>query len=212
MKNSPQFCLIPPRRRWLEDIYFTLQLGSQYTHHPNVLFFCHYCRVYFAATPRGIWRHLSNAKGHRVQRQRVRGYMVSGNRLFKSPEERMLRIATPEEIQSVPEKHFQHADRLQQKDAVHFVPACVKNRSIMNPEQRANVARDGTPHAAKVITREDLLGSTPQSFMSEPPQLVGWRFLMEGLDIVHCYCNKTNERLLEYRIFGHHKEKDNKKN
>ncbi|KAL7705999.1 hypothetical protein N2W54_006717 [Lotmaria passim] len=211
LKTAPQFCLIPPRQRWLEDVYFALQLSSQWTRHPDLLFYCHYCRVYFAAKPVGIWSHLSQVKGHRVQRQRVRGYMASKNYLLKSSEDRMLLVASPEEIRTVPAKHFQHSDRLQSYEALCFVPACAMYRSIMNPEQRQRVVRDGAAEAAKVIQHENLLDSTPNSFVNESPQLVGWRFLMEGLDIVQCFCSKTNKRLVESTIMNHHKSQSEKK-
>ncbi|KPA79190.1 hypothetical protein ABB37_05683 [Leptomonas pyrrhocoris] len=210
ISNRPQFCLIPPRPRWLQDLYHALQLSSHWQHTPNILLYCHYCRVYFSAKPRGIWYHLSQTRGHRVQRQRIRGFMNSGIHLLDSAEKRLLYVATPEQIGSLPKKLFQHADRVQKNEEVRFVPACVCWRSVMSAEQRERVVRDGAAHAAQSITREDLNDNTPTSFVNESPQLVGWRFVMEGLDIVHCFCSKTNMRLRDYQILNHHKS-DQKK-
>lgn len=205
LQTHPQFCLIPPHPKWKHALFSALQL-SAYAHPNNpALIFCHYCRTYFPARPKSMWAHLSQAKGHRVQQQRVRGYMVSGNRLLNTAEKRMLHVATPSEISSVPSRHFQHADRFQSTGAMVFVPGCVRWRSVLSRELHERIVQDGASLAEKVITREDLSRIDLKAFGTEPPELVGWRFLREGLDVVHCYCSKTNDRLSEKNIFTHHK-------
>nr|ACS87920.1 conserved hypothetical protein [Leptomonas seymouri] len=204
-KTHPQFFLIPPRSRWLEDIYFTLQLSGQWTHRPNVFFFCHYCRVYFSASAKGVWHHLSQPRGHRLQRQRVRNYLSTGNRLLSSAEKPALHVTTPEELSTVPAKHFPNTHRLQVSEKVHFLPACVTSRTIMNSEQRERVVRDGAAYAAKIVAHESMADKALYSFENEPPQLVGWRFLMEGLDIVRCYCSEKKEPLQNSQLLHHHK-------
>lgn len=203
--TSPQFCLIKPHPQWFRSLLDALQVTQSWVDSQRVFIYCYYCRTFFVAKPSAMWQHLSNPKTHRIQRQRVRGYMVSGMHLLNTPEKRLLRVTTPEEIRSVPAKHFQHADRIQRNKGAVFVPACVRYESLLSSDLKQRIVRDGAPFAAKAITREDLLDATPRTFSTEKPQLVGWRFLMEGLDLVECRCSKTDELLKEWTIGDHHK-------